>query len=250
MILISQKSQYDPDQVINSRNSTATPKNFSIITLLARACKIDIYNLSQIAAGGIVQLFKGTISLNPTISVAISSVTGTYAVAETVTDANGSTGVVLTQSATLLTLTSVVMVSPHQSFSGTITGGTSGATSTAGAFSWVDQTVNLSQGNNFIDVNPIISVLTGADAPPIAMDLEIWSGIGRTGTLFFTTSIGSGVDSLQKLTSASSFISYISGDIQDPNPNTFVPKTLYVTLGTVENKVETVQLAINGTVQN
>src|ERR1700748_1422907 len=67
MTLLSQKSQYDPNQVINSRNTTATPKNFNIITLLSRALKIDVYNLYQailvIVAGGPLYTVQDSVPL-------------------------------------------------------------------------------------------------------------------------------------------------------------------------------------------
>lgn len=197
------------------------------------------------AGTGTILLGSLTVNLQPTISILYSALGGTFQVGETITDTAGSTATVLTDNGSnFMTLTSVAM-NESGSMTGTINGGTSGAHAHITTFSWGDQAITLSNTNS-VPVDVVFDAIS--QSATVAEDVEIWSGIGRTGTNFYTVNPHFHTN----LNAPGKFLSYLSGLssspilIQMPTRNVYFPQTLYVTFGKIATAATTVNLNVYG----
>jgi hypothetical protein len=220
-----------------------------------------------------VQLLSKTtgVDLNPTLTLTYTSLVNNFSAGSTITDSNGSTAVIVSDNgSSSMTVTTIVLASGYNTFSGTITSSTGGVTASAtvNTFAWEDQAIDLTGGNTFIITD---IVLTNASAVPVnASDTEWWSGIGRTGINYAVNSnIGESIggigvagggsggpdDVVLPLANTNQYLSISNGEITAPiqasgnSPSTCGP-VLYFTVGQPEGTALTCDIYVYGYVLN
>jgi hypothetical protein len=189
---------------------------------------------------GVVLLSKTTIPLAPILRLTFTGKTGgSFLNSDTVTDSNGSTGIVLSAtggSSGSIIFSSVNFASGYSTFSGILTDG--GVTATAGTYTWDDVVVNLNASgaqSNYIGTDLLLTNVQNSNGT--VRDLQFWSGAGRTGNQFFKTNNGMSDALSTILSNSSSYIRSQDGDIVVcQNPKIWLPQTIYATVGTIDTR--------------
>ena len=121
-------------------------------------------NLTQIVMSGGETVLAGTITGSEAV-LTFSARSGTFNIGDTVTDTNGSTAIIVSQSLSMNVNT--INLSGETAMSGTLTGSSGGtatiatytppAAATVSAFSWGDQDITLNGGNTFVITDIVLT---------------------------------------------------------------------------------------------
>lgn len=191
---------------------------------------------SSAVGGGVVQIGKliGANMNGPLqVTMALSTVTGTYVAGETVTDGtSGATGIVVVGGTTSIVVKTIVgTFGAH-----TVTGGTSGATGTWVSntnLSTVDQQIVLNDGATV--VFPTSFIVTNASTSlTTASGLQIYNQVGRTGTEIGHTAALSGLTTSAKV---------LNGTMDN---TTTTVSALFATLTTAQGGAATADIYVYG----